>query len=352
MPEIVMEPGQYQYWIGPQSAQGTAAADAALTVSPAITGGSVSTNLNAGVTRWPQYSQRFWGAVRYVDSLTGAGELTCVGHPSNIGRLLRWMLGGTDTVSGAGPYTHTLATAAASQWLTIVRKVGVNEGTGAGAPRIERYNDCRMTQLVIQGSTADKTVTITPTFIVADPAETRTTSPAATIPVERPFVYTDGTGAFKFSTNTGTAVVNPDTTSFTLTISEPQNPAPGDGIVPLGFTPGEATVTWAIEATAATAALTEYNRLIYGSATPFAAPGAKPSTALPSAGSVDIDLSYGSAGALRSLSLASSTVQFTPSGELPTSNDGQHATITFTGEATGSTPIAPVVVTGDTGAYV
>jgi hypothetical protein len=353
MPEKVLEASQYIYYIAPQTAQGSPAAAGLATLAPAVVDGSVSMAVDAGVNRWPTYGNRFYDSVRFVNSLQGEGELQCAAHPETVGRLLKWYLGGSDTVTADGSASkHALGLGAGSQWLTIYRKVGVTEGTGAGAPRLERYNDCRMTQLIIEGSNANKMLRVRPTFLVADPGEIVAAVPTITVPTapERPFVYTDGTAALKFSTNTGTAVVNPDTISFTLTMTEAINRAEGDDVIPLGFLTGESTVTWAIEATAATAALQEYNKLLYGHH-PLVT-GDKPQAAIPAAGAIDLLLDYGSGAGLRKLGLVSGALQFTPTGELTTNTGGQASTITFTGEATGATPLAPFVTTGSATAYI
>jgi hypothetical protein len=350
MPELVYEGSQFQYWLGKQSAQGTPAADAALDLALAVVGGDVSINLEVGQERWPTYGGRFYSSVRWIDALAGQGELQCAGHPSTVGKLLRYFLGGTDTVTGTGPYVHTLATGAGSNWLGLKRRVGVGEGSGAGAPRIERYNDARITQLVIAGSTASKMVRCTPTFLVADPGEVAVGIPSATLPSERPFVYTDGTGAFKFSTTTGTAVVNPDTTSFEITLNDALTAAPGDGVVPLGYLPGESLATIALECTCATSSIQEYNKLIYGHH-PLVT-GDKPIATVPTSGALDILLSYGAGAALRSFKLTMPNVSWTPTGQIATNTDGSVVTLTFTGEAYGSSGlVVPVITTGDSAAY-
>jgi hypothetical protein len=340
----VLEGSQYAYWIGKQAGgQGSAATNAQMTIPLAVTGGSVSSTRSDGQERFPTYGGRFYSAVDWVDSIEGQGELTCAGHPTTAAALAKFFLGTEVAGGGTAPYTKTLTAATSSLWTTLVKKVGVLEGTGAGAPRREQYEDGRITQLVFEGSTANKMLRVTPTFLFARPGKIReTTDPTATIPSERPFVYTDGSSQFKFSTDTATAVIQTSTTSFQITVNDTLNAAPGDTITPLGYLPGESICSVAIETTANADSIGQYNRLMYGAAAPSV--GDYPTSDLPSVyGSLDIKLNYGTGAGARSIQFLIPQIKWTPTGEIPTNTDGSPVTLNFTGEARGTTNLLTVV---------
>jgi hypothetical protein len=70
----------------------------------------------------------------------GAGAMNA--RPSTAGKLLAWFLG-ADTISGAGPYTHTLAPSATNTWLSIER----NQSDEI----IDRFVDAQLRKVVASG---------------------------------------------------------------------------------------------------------------------------------------------------------------------------------------------------------
>lgn len=355
----VYEPSQYQYWIAKQTAQGAVPAAGAYHAL-AITAGDLALNRDDGQERYPTYGNRFYSGIKWVNSLQGQGDLTAIGDPTAIGALAAFFLG-TDTKSGDGtttPHKHILTPAAGSPWCAVFKKAGVQAGSGAATdgPRRERFNDCRLGQLVIAGSTENKAVVATGSFFSADPAEYLTGSdPTASLSTDQGFVFTEGAGAFKLSANTSPATVFTETIGFTITMNDVLNPVPGDSAVPIGFINGEATVTVEVTLSAATNAIREMNKLIYGAASPTT--GAKPLSTIQADGALDVKLTKAGLTGVnaRSFQAEVSGVSWTPSTSLGTNTDGTPAPITFTGEGRlrAADPMVRITVEGGaSAAYV
>jgi len=328
----VFEPGQYRYWIAKQTAKGAAPAVAAYQALGVIDG-DVSVAVDYGRVRYPTYGGRYYSGQSWVNGVRGAGELTALAHPDAVLKLAGLHLG-ADAISGAAdPYTHVLTPAAASPWCALFKKAGVAEGSGAGAPLRNRFNDCRIDQFVLEASTANKEGKATARILSTDPGDVRPSGddPTGALPTERAFVFTDGTGAFKFSANTGTAIVVPSTVEFRLELNDDFKEAPGDDITPLDYLPGESTATIRIACTAETASLGELYKIVYGTATPGT--GAKPVATIPALGSVDILLTQAGVTPARTLRVEIAGVQWAPEASIPTNTSGEAVQLAFAGEA-------------------
>ena len=74
----------------------------------------------------------------------GAGAFNA--RPTTAGKVLAWFLG-ADTISGAGPYTHTLAPAATNTWLSVER----NQSDEI----IDRFVDAQIRKVTLSGEAGD-----------------------------------------------------------------------------------------------------------------------------------------------------------------------------------------------------
>jgi len=147
----------------------------------------------------------------------------------------------------------------------------------------QKHNDCQVSQLQIEGSTANKAVRATPTVLVLDPAEVFTADPTQAMPTKQSLLYTDGTGTFTID---GVAI--PAQSQFTFVPNEALTPVFGDDTIPVDIAIGNPAVTIAVTLELEALALAELFKLLYGTATPAA--GTKPLKTVPALGSYSFDL--------------------------------------------------------------
>jgi hypothetical protein len=269
----------YGLWAGKQTAKGT------VQTVPAKRFKQVAGGFN--VPR-EDGSESYSDATQFVDTLDWVNTLVGNGNPGihSTPEELAWLLwalhGGESTSAVAGPPAKTKHTTVPlpglGHWLTFVQRIG-----SAEVDR-QRHADCQISQAVIEGSTANKAVRITPTVLSIDPGEQVAADPAAGMPAKAAFLYTDGTGRFSID-----GVTFRGHSQFTLTINKDLQPVYADDVTVYDFGIGNATVTIGVTLFFDTAGRQQFNKLLYGNATPPA--GTKPAKYITGIGSYGFDLS-------------------------------------------------------------
>jgi hypothetical protein len=147
----------------------------------------------------------------------------------------------------------------------------------------QRFNDCRLGQLVMEGSTANKALRVTPTLISLDPGEIMAADPTPDIPTAPVLIYTEAEGTFNID-----GLVIRGHSQFTLTLGEALTPGYGDSAVAHDVVRGNSEVTLGVSIFADEEGLNLYHRHVYGTASPAA--GAKPLRTVPALGSYEFAL--------------------------------------------------------------
>jgi hypothetical protein len=189
----------------------------------------------------------------------------------------------TNTTPGVRAKHTFNPSATAGHWTTFVKSVG----TGT----VQRHSmiDCLIGGFTLESSQAQKDMRITPNLLSLDPYKVIASDPAAVLPTgvdARPFIYTEGSGAFTLGTGSSSTVISGQS-AVTLTVDENRSPAYGDDVVPYDFAVGTPTVAVSITFIFDGVGLARWNELIYGTAAPTA--GTKPLRNLPSVGSYAAD---------------------------------------------------------------
>lgn len=165
-------------------------------------------------------------------------------------------------------------------WATFVKRVGTT------VIQRQSFIDCLIGGFTLESSTANKATRLTPTILSLDPGKVVSADPAATLPVGidgKPFLYTEGTGTF-----TVDGFVQSGQSQMTMTVTEDRSPVYGDDAVPYDLSVGRPSVTIGVTIVFDSVGLAEYNRLVYGTATPTA--GTKPLRNIPALGSYSFDM--------------------------------------------------------------
>lgn len=275
----IIETSVYGLWWGKQTAKGTA------NTAPTWRGKQVAGDFNIprddGSENWSDLS-KYGNATDWVNSVLGNGEPGIEATPEEMSNLL-WLFHGAETTSAVtGPPAKTKHTFTPSTgrgfWATFFKRIGQT------TPQRQQFNDSLVTRIQIEGSTANKAVRITPRIISVDPGEVKVADPSQALPTKPPFLYTDGTGTFTID-----GVVFKGQTQFTIVIDDDLSPVFGDDILPYDFVNGRPVVTLGVTFVFdGTEALGEYNKLVYGSASP--AGGTKPLKTIPAYGSYGFTL--------------------------------------------------------------
>jgi hypothetical protein len=274
----VLEPNYYGLWAGRQTAKGTpnaAPAHRLIQVS-----GDFAMPRDDGSENWSDLT-KYGNETDWVNSLLGQGDPACEATPDELAFLL-WLFHGAETVTAVtGPpaaQKHTFVPSAGRGfWSTFMARVGQS------VVRRHQFNDCLVTRVQIEGSTANKAVRITPHVISLDPGQIFTADPAQAPPTDKSFLYTDGTGTFSID-----GVVFAGQSQFTLVVDDAWDPVYGDDVVPFDLVQSQPVVTIGVTVLFDANALAEFNKLVYGTATPAA--GAKPIKRIPALGAYTFDL--------------------------------------------------------------
>lgn len=336
-------------WFGKQTAKGTPAL-ASATTNKRIrkVGGDINVNRSDGSENYSD-GQRFGDAADFVDTIVGEGAPVAQATADMAG-YLSYLLLGSETVTGAGdPYTHVAVPGTTGFWFTVWKLVG------STSVLRQRFSDCRMTSLRIEGSSANKVVKLTPTFTsITDPGEVFTTDPVAVSSTENPLLYTEGEGRFSID-----GAVFSAHSSFAIVLNDPTPPWYGDSTGPGDVTFGIANVVLeGITILVNQQGLDRYNTIVYGTASPTA--GTKPRKDIPALGSYTVDLQRPGAGAsmtgagARQLLIEVPGVKWSPDLAIAGNPDGGPVELALAGEArkSGSSPRVRITTKSADIAYV
>jgi hypothetical protein len=261
---MLLENRVYALWVGKQTAKGAPNNNPSKRLIQVA--GELGTAVDTGSENWSDLS-KFGSVTQWVNSVLGNGTPGIEATPTELAYLL-WLFHGAESVSAiAGPPAASrhefVPSLGGGHWATFATRMGQS------IIRRHQFNDCRIGQLVIEGSTGAKAVRVTPTVISLDPGEVRAADPAAAIPASVPFLYTDGAGAYEVDGD-----VFRGQSQFTLTLNEGLTPVYGDDTRPHDVAQGDAGATIAATLLLDSDANALWNEKVYGSAAPAA--GSKP----------------------------------------------------------------------------
>jgi hypothetical protein len=320
-----VESNIYGLWAAKQTAKGSPAATASKQYRQVA--GDFAVNREDGSENYSDLD-RFGDTADFVNTLIGQGNPTIQATPKELAHLC-WLFFGTEVftaaVGGTSPAKHVFEPGASTSfWATFWKRVGVSDVVR------HKFNDCKLSALRFEGSSANKIVKVMPTILSLDPGEIVAADPTgATIPdhsdANRPFLFTEGAGAFTIDGSAFTGA-----SQFALTIDNGDAPYYGDDVVPINTTPGNPTITLeSITMVLDAASLQRYNSIIYGSATP--APGAKPIKTLPALGSYGFTIQRGTLNNRVQFKVEIPQVKWSPDLAIPPNPDGGPVEIALTG---------------------
>lgn len=243
-------------------------------------GGWLATNREDGSQRVSDLG-KFGTASDWVQSLGGAGAPPVEATPEELAALW-WAFEGAEVVAPVvGPPAksrHTLTPIpGVGKWLSFLGRVGQSLITR------EQFADGLISQLVVEGSTANKAVRATPSLVFLDPSIKKGADPAAPLPQKRAFLHSDGKGTFEMD-----ELVFPGMSAFTLTLNLDLQPVYGDSARIHDFAIGNAGVTIGATVYADADGVAQVNRQLFGEAAPPA--DARPLERIPALGSYAFDL--------------------------------------------------------------
>lgn len=286
----LLEQNIYALWVGKQTAKGTPNTTPGR--HPIMVGGNMGFARDDGSENYSDLT-KYGAQTDWVNSLAGSGEPVLEATPVELAYLL-WLFHGGETVTAVAAQTgppavpavsrHTFTPAATyGHWLTAYLRVG------SSVIRRHRYNDSLITRVAIEASTANKAMRVTPRIVSLDPSEVFTADPAAAIPAERPFLFTDAAvgqtaGATVDGSITIDGTVYRGVTQFALTIDDAWDFIYGDDARPYDLVQGTPSVTVGTTIYTDAAGLARWNALAYGTTTPSV--GQKPLRGIPALGSL------------------------------------------------------------------
>lgn len=286
----LMEPNYYALWVGKQTAKGTAAATPPY--RPIMVGGNFGVTRDDGTENYSDLT-KYGANTDWVNSLLGQGEPVIEATPTELAYLL-YLFHGAEAVTSIAAVTGPPAIPAMQRhrftpstslgsYLTAYLRVG------SSVIRRHQFVDSVITRVAIEASTANKAMRVTPRLLSLDPAIQYASDPAVGLPTDRPFLFTDlsQVGASASPTIDGSAVIDGSTfrgiTQFSVTVDDAWEPIYGDDARPYDFVQGDPSVTVGATIYMDAAGLAQWNRLVYGTASPAA--GTKPLRNVPALGS-------------------------------------------------------------------
>jgi len=277
----LLEPNYYGWWIGKQTAKGTP--NLTPTYRPIMVAGDFNIARDDGDENYSDLT-KYGARTDWVNSLLGNAEPGCEATPAELAYLL-WLFHGGETVTAeasvVGPpvvpamsrHRFTPSTTLGHPFTSFLR-------VGSSVIRRHQFNDCYITRLAIESSSANKATRVTPRILSLDPAAIYAADPAASLPTDRPFLFTDASqvGGAAAATIDGSITIDGVTfrgiTQFNVTIDDAWEPIYGDAATPFDFVQGQPVVNVASTVFFNTDGHARFNSLVYGTPTP--ATGAKP----------------------------------------------------------------------------
>lgn len=210
--------------------------------------------------------ETFSNAFDYTNLISGTGTLRVEGDATTLGILLNATLAGSDTVTGSGeggdeaPFTHEIITGNARGYLTIIKVVG----SGENALR-EQYVDCKIVNLTIEASAADKVVAVEFEVASLQPGIILDADPTGFAEAEEPFLYTDGEGEYQVGGDTVAAI-----NQWRIQVATGEEIWQGDAVRGLTMVAGVGSIGLDCTLLAADETLPILKQHLYGTATPAA----------------------------------------------------------------------------------
>lgn len=311
----MVETNIYSLWGAKQTAKGSPAA--AATKKFLQVAGDLNVNREDGSENWSDGS-KFGSSTDWINTIGGAGTPGIEAQSDALAYLL-WLFHGAETVTGAGAAkTHKFEPGNSFFWSTFWKRVGQTQ------IQRQKFNDCRIGSLVIEGSTANKACRVTPNILSLDAGEVFETDPVKAISTNPVFIYTEGAGTFTIDT-----VVMKGHSQFQLTFDEGIQPVYGDDVTVYDFARGNAKVSLGVTIYADSDGMAQYNKLVYGEASPAA--GKKPIKTQPTYGSYGFDLKK-AAPLTDEFKFLAEAVKWTPFDAVAPAPDGGPTEISLAGE--------------------
>ena len=294
-PQIQAQPGTLAWlsWLACGQEPVTGGANDVQTITSTATGGTIGISMNgykatvAFDATAEQVATAMNAAVNASDVSLPAGSFTATGGPlgtagvvlTGAGPLANMPFptmtidnsnatGGTAEVAhttvGEG-FTHTATPSdAGGFWSTWFKSVGSSTNIK------HQYNDCRISSLMVEASSASKVAHVTPTLISLDPGEIESTDPTKADDGTIPFIYTEGAGSWTIDD-----IVFNGHSAFSMTATWGLTEWYGDDVTPYALVNTRASVALnAITIILDEQGLGEFNQIIYGSRNPT--PGTRP----------------------------------------------------------------------------
>lgn len=323
-------------WLAKQSAKGSAASAPSTNANAKKlrqVGGDISV-ARADANEAFTDGNRFNDATDFVSTLVGNGAPVVQADPGSLNYLL-YLMSGAETVGAATssvyPHTFNFGPATSSFWFTAWKRVGQTNILR------QQFIDCRMSSLRVEGSSANKVVKATPTLFSLDPGVTYATDPTLAVETDKPYLYTEAVGTFTID-----GTVFKGHSSFAVVINDNVAPWYGDDVLAYDVAAGQGSVNVeGITIFVDAAGLQQYNKIIYGSASPSA--GTRPQKSV-YMGSYTFTLTRGAAGTLRSHSFTLSNVHWTPDAAIAPNPSGGPVELAIGAEARTSSGNQLVVV--------
>ena len=271
-------------WVAKQTGKGSPAAAAVKRLRKI--GGDMLVNRDDGSQNWSD-GQRFSDAEDFANTLVGNGNPQLQAQPGTLAYLM-YLMSGQESVTAvtgtAGRYDHVATpNNAGAFWSTWWKKVGES----AVVPQRQKFNDCRMSSMRVEGSSAAKVCRMTPTWVSLDPGEVYVTDPVQAEDTDRSFLYTEGEG--RFTINGATFRGH---SSFAFQINDGVAPWYGDSVRPHDVVFGEGQIMLeGVTILVDQQGKDYYDEIIYGRTSPAA--GVKPRTDIPLYGSYSVELKRG-----------------------------------------------------------
>jgi hypothetical protein len=284
----LLESNYYALWLGKQSAKGTP------NTTPGkraiMVGGNLTSARDDGEENYSDLT-KYGNRTDWVNSLVGSGEPALEATPDELAYVL-WLMHGAEAVTALTAVTGPPAVPAMSRHrFTPTTSIGhyftAFLRVGSTALRRHQFNDCLITRVAIEASTANKAVRVTPRVLSLDPSVIYSADPAAALPTDRPFLHTDlgvNAGTVTDGSMTIDGVTFRGLTQWNMTIDDAWEPVYGDTTTPYDLQQGSPSVTCGATLLLDASALQQFNKIVYGTASPTA--GTKPSRAILTPGSL------------------------------------------------------------------
>lgn len=293
-----------------------------------MVGGDFQTNRDDGAENYSDLD-RFGSQWDYVNTILGQGSPVIEAQADQVAWLLYAFLGGevyTAKVANTSPpkYVFEPSQNVGAFFTTFWKRVGATDVLR------EKFGDCLVTGMRIEGSTANKIVKITPTLLSLDPGVVYDANGEPTAPVnltQAPFVYTEASGAFMLD-----GAVYRGQSQFALVMDDNRTPTYGDSVTPFEIVTGNAAMTLeGVTIQLDKQGLTRYYQQIYGTGTPD--PGTKPLSSIPAWGSYQATFTRTAANPADTVSLKIECpkVKWSPDLAIPPNPDGGAIELAFAG---------------------